>query len=41
MSPAIINEWGLYQDVRYIYTEEGKFEKRYCQDIKEIWVEDE
>lgn len=40
MSPAKLNDWGLYQDARYIYTEEGQFEKRFCQDIKEIWLED-
>ena len=43
MSPAIINEWGLYKDARYVYTQEGKFDKRLIfGEITEIWTgEDE
>lgn len=41
MSPAVISEWGQYQDARYIYTEEGKFEKRYVQGLVEQWTGEE
>lgn len=41
ISPARINEIGLYSDIYNVYTEEGNFSKKnIIGEIRQIWIED-
>lgn len=41
IAKAEINEWGQYQDARYIYTDQGKYEKRFISGLNEQWIDEE